>query len=89
MKGLYRTAEGKVVCSVCLRPISKTGNIRKHFDDSHKRAKPILLKETEAHLYENGNDAVEVSTVMEQQAEMPMRPITKSGHIRKYFDDSH
>ena len=46
----------------------------------------ILLQETEAHLYEDGNDAGEVSTVMEQQAEMPMRPITKTG---KHFDDSH
>ena len=67
MKGVYRTSEGKVVCSVCLRPISKTGNIRKHFDDSHEQKEPSLLKETEAHLYEDGNGAGEVSTVMEHK----------------------
>ena len=64
MEGLYRTSEGRVVCRVCLKPISKTGNIRKHFDDSHQRNEPILLKETEAHLYEDENDAGEISTVI-------------------------
>ena len=46
-----------------MRPISKTGNIRKHFDDSHGRAAPVLLKATEAHLYEEANDGYEASTV--------------------------
>ena len=60
---MYRTPYGKVVCSICLNPISKTGNIRKHFDDSHGRAAPVPLKATEAHLYEEANDGYEASTV--------------------------
>ena len=62
-KGMHRTSRDRVVCRLCLKPISKTGHIRKHFDDSHGRAAPVLLKATEAHLYEEANDGYEASTV--------------------------
>ena len=52
---MYKTPSGKFVCGECLKPISKSGHIRKHFDDAHEGIEPILLAETEAHLNLNGN----------------------------------
>ena len=63
-KGVYRTSRGRVVCRLCLKSISKTGNIRQHFDHSHQGAEPSLLKEVEAHRYEAMNEESESSCMV-------------------------
>ena len=64
---MYKTPSGKFVCGECLKPISKSGHIRKHFDDAHNRIEPNLLKESEAHLNLNGNAAAKKNSNMEIQ----------------------
>ena len=60
---MFRTTRDRVVCRPCLKPISKSGNIRKHFDDVHEGTEPILLKSSEAHLYPVQDDEVDTYTV--------------------------
>lgn len=56
LKGTYRTKNDRVVCKMCMKAISKRGNLYHHFDKHHDRCKPILLQQSEGHLYDRDED---------------------------------
>ena len=62
LKGMYRATRNRVICKMCMTPISKSGHIRYHFDTKHRGVEPVLLKESEWHLY-HPHDEDETATV--------------------------